>query len=589
MPDYKAPLDDIRFALTRVAGLSEIQALPRFADATDDVVDAILEEAARFAEQVLGPTNQVGDAVGTKVVDRAVVLPDEFREAYAAFVDAGWQSLPFPEEIGGQGMPELIGVVAAEMWQSANMAFALCPMLTESAVIAMHAHAPAELNAVYLEKLVTGRWTGTMNLTEPQAGTDLAAVKCRAEPDGDAYRIYGQKIYITWGDHDAAENTLHLVLARLPDAPPGIKGISLFAVPKYLPNQDGTPGARNDVYPVSVEHKLGIHGSPTCVMSYGDVDGALGWLVGEPNNGVACMFTMMNHARLAVGVQGLAISVRAYHKALEYARERVQGRAPDGTPGATIIHHPDVRRMLMTMKSGVEAMRYLAYYAAARGDFASHAETESERGASRQLFELLTPVVKGWCTEFAQELTSLGVQVHGGMGYVEETGAAQFLRDARITTIYEGTTAIQANDLVGRKFIRDGGEAMAVLRGLMSETVSALAGAGDLRLTITGRALERGVADLERAGERLLADGASDVCAPGSAAVNFLMLTGTVAGGWLLARAAIAALETGDPAAEGRVATARFYAEHLLPRAAAHADAVIAGSDAVMALDEAAF
>lgn len=406
-------------------------------------------------------------------------------------------------------------------------------------------------------------------------------MKCRAEPDGDRYRLFGQKIYITWGDHDAAENTLHLVLARLPDAPPGTKGISLFAVPKFLPAADGTPGEHNDVYPVSVEHKLGIHGSPTCVMSYGDNDGAIGWLVGEPHNGVACMFTMMNHARLAVGVQGLSISMRAYQKALAYARERVQGRAPDGTPGATLIRHPDVRRMLMTMKSAIEAMRYLTYFAAASGDLANHAEDEQERTAQAQLFELLTPVVKGWCTELAQELTSLGVQVHGGMGYVEETGVAQYYRDARITTIYEGTTAIQANDLVGRKFLRDGGVAMAGLRERIGATVAALDGAGGPGFAVIAAALERGSADLGRAGARLLEDAAEDVFAPGSAAVNFLMLTGTVTGGWLMARAALAAQDGG---AGARAATARFFAEHLLPRCGGYADAVVAGSASIMAL-----
>jgi acyl-CoA dehydrogenase len=593
MTGYRAPLADIRFNLESVAGLPEIRALPRFHAASPDVVDAVLEEAGRLAAEVLAPLNAVGDRSGNRLVDRAVVPPEGFKSAYRAFVDGGWPGLPFGPEHGGQGLPETVSTAVNEIWQSANMAFALCPMLTEGAVVALEQHASDNLKRQFLGKLTSGEWTATMNLTEPQAGSDLAAVKTRAKPDGDHYLLYGQKIFITWGDHDFTDNILHMVLARLPDAPPGVKGISLFLVPKFLVNADGSRGRRNDVYPVSVEHKLGIHGSPTCVMSYGDNGGAVGYLIGQPHNGLALMFTMMNHARIAVGVQGLSISERSYQQARAYARERVQGQAAGRDDRVTIIHHPDVRRMLMLMKSGVEAMRALCYVTAAAGDLARHAPDAQARRHDR--FALLTPVVKGWCTELAQEITSLGVQIHGGMGYVEETGAAQHYRDARILTIYEGTTGIQANDLIGRKLLQDDGRAMAALIRETREDASAAARSGDTDINGIAPRLEAAIRALEQAVAWVVDNAGRDAAAPGSAAVNLLMLTGYVCGGWLLTRAALATRALREPAAvppgfvDAKVKTARFYAEHYLGRALPLASALCAGSESVMALTEEQF
>jgi alkylation response protein AidB-like acyl-CoA dehydrogenase len=509
-------------------------------------------------------------------------------------MEGGWPALPCNPEFDGQGLPHVLATAVMEMWKSANLAFSLCPMLTHGAVEALEAHGSDTLKGLYLAKLVTGEWTGTMNLTEPQAGSDLAAITTRAVRDGDRYRITGRKIFITWGDHDLTDNVIHLVLARLPDAPPGVKGISLFLVPKFLLDADGRPAERNDVHPVSVEHKLGIHGSPTCVMSYGDNGGAIGYLVGEENQGLACMFTMMNHARLAVGVEGLSISERAYQAALAYARDRVQGYVPGEPERVPIIRHPDVRRMLLTMKSSIEAMRALAYVASASLDFSHHAGDEALRAHHQARIDLLTPVVKGWSTELGQELASLGVQIHGGMGYVEETGAAQHLRDSRITTIYEGTTGIQANDLAGRKVLRDGGRAMASLITEMRTTQAQLESATGVPGDLAGR-LSAGIDALERAVQWLLKHGSHDPHAPGAAGVNLLMLTGTVAGGWLLGRGALAAarrLGEGDSDREyleAKLVTARFFAEQLMPRASAYAEAITAGSESMMTLAEEQF
>lgn len=591
MSDYHAPTRDISFVINELAGLPELNRFEAFADASPDLVDAVIEEAARLANGVLAPLNKPGDEGGTRVENKAVVPPDGFADLYRAFMEGGWPALPFSPERGGQGLPELVACAVNEMWQSSNMSFALCPMLTEGAVVAIDAHASEALKDVYLPKMIAGEWTGTMNLTEPQAGSDLAAVKTRAEPAGDHYLISGQKIFITWGDHDFTENIIHLVLARLPDGPPGIKGISLFIVPKFLVNEDGTPGEHNDVYPVSVEHKLGIHGSPTCVMSYGDNGGAVGYLVGEPHSGIACMFTMMNHARIAVGVQGLSISERAYQQALGHAKERVQGRVPDRQGRVPIIHHADVRRMLMLMKSGVEAMRALCFVTTASLDFSHHAKTDEERQAYAARFALLTPVVKAWSTELAQELTSLGVQVHGGMGFIEETGAAQHFRDARITTIYEGTTGIQAQDLVGRKILKDGARTMRGLIGEMRDVAGQTAKLDSERLGAFTAHFRSAISALERATEWLLQNYQSDPNAPGAIAVNYMMLMGTVCGGWQMARAAIYAAENLDGAGdadrfyETKLKTVRFYGEHFLPRADAYLNTILAGSESTMALE----
>ena len=503
---YAAPLEEMRFVLDRLAGLPEIAALPGFEDAQPDVVEAILTEAARFASEVLAPLNATGDRQGCRWEGGRVTTPDGFPLAYRQFVDAGWHAMPVSSAIGGQGMPALLSSAVAEMWKSANLAFSLCQMLTIGAVEALAHHASDELKARFLPKMVAGEWTGTMNLTEPQAGSDLSAVRTRAEPDGEHYRLFGSKIFITWGEHDVAENIIHLVLARLPDAPVGTRGISLFVAPKFLVAPDGSLGARNDLSCVSIEHKLGIHASPTAIMSYGDKEGAIAYLVGEPNHGLEYMFTMMNHARLNVGLEGVAVAEAAYQKAVAYARTRVQGRPIGGSERASIIHHPDVRRMLMDMKARTEAMRALAYVTAACMDRARHHPDPDERRRSQGRVEFLTPVVKGWSTETSINIASTGIQVHGGMGYVEETGAAQYLRDARITTIYEGTTGIQAIDLIGRKLVRDNGANAAALISDIEEEVAAFAPTNDPDLSAIGSALKTGLKSFQEATDWLLAN-----------------------------------------------------------------------------------
>ena len=586
---YTAPTRDMRFVLNELAGLPDVNQLPGFEEATAETVDAVLEEAGKFAAEVLAPLNRPGDIAGAKFNDAGVTPPGGFKDAYRAFVDSGWASLPFEPEFGGQGLPELVAAATNEIWQSANMGFALCPMLTEGCAVALGIHGSHDMKAIFLPKLVSGEWTGTMNLTEPQAGSDLAEIRTRAVPNGDTYLISGRKIFITWGDHDFTDNILHLVLARLPDAPPGIKGISLFLVPKYLVNADGSTGRRNDVHPVSIEHKLGIHSSPTCVMSYGDDGGAHGYLVGAEHDGIACMFTMMNHARLSVGIQGLSISERAYQQALAFAKEREQGRKPGQSGRARIIQHADVRRMLMLMKSGCEAMRAVAYVAAASLD---HMNRSTDGSGHGDRFALLTPVVKAWSTELAQEITSLGVQVHGGMGYIEETGAAQHFRDARITSIYEGTNGIQAQDLVGRKIIRDDGKAIRELIGEIRQTTAELSDA-DADQAVIKRALNDATGKLAQATDWLLGNYRDDPDAPGSVAINYLMLMGYVCGGWQMARAAMIAAQKSASSDDGfyrsKIVTARFYAEHYLPRTAGHFSTTRAGSGSIMALDEGQF
>ena len=594
MTTYLAPVRDMRFAMNELAGLNALQALPGFEEATPELVDAVLEEAAKLSAEVLAPLNKPGDQQGARLGSDGVIAADGFRNAYRLFVDGGWNGLGGDPQYGGQGLPALVLAAAVEMWNAANMSFALCPLLTIGAMEAIKAHGSEDQKARYLPKLVTGEWTGTMNLTEPQAGSDLSAVRTRAVPEGEYYRIHGQKIFITWGDHDMAENVIHLVLARLPDAPEGTRGISLFLVPKFLLNDDGTPGARNDVVCASLEHKLGIHASPTCVMSFGDGAGAIGYLVGRENQGLAHMFTMMNEARQKVGLQGVGIAERAYQQAREYARERVQGRLPGRKSGerVTIVHHPDVRRMLMTMKAQVEAMRAFGYVVAADIDLAHRHPDAAERKRRQDRIELLTPVLKAWCTELGVEIASLGVQVHGGMGYIEETGACQHLRDARIAPIYEGTTGIQAADLVGRKLASDNGAAIRALVAEMRAAEADLLRADDQSLAVVAAALGRAIESLEGATASVLRNLAADSDAALAASVSYLMLVGYVCGGWQMARAAAVArakLAAGEDEDfhRAKLATARFYADQVLPKASALAAAVQSGASTALAVEEA--
>ena len=582
---YDAPLRDMRFVLAEVIGLDRIAALPGCDMVTPELTLAVLDEAGKFARDVLAPLNHSGDKQGSSLRDGAVTTPEGFRDAYARYVAGGWNALSCDPAFGGQGLPAVIAAPVEEMWHAANMAFGLCPLLTRGAIEALHLCGTDAQKSRFLPRLVEGAWTGTMNLTEPQAGSDLSAVRTRAVPEGDAFRLFGQKIYITYGEHDMAENIVHLVLARLPDAPDGVRGISLFVVPKFLVNDDGSLGARNDVACVSIEHKLGIRASPTAVLAYGDAGGALGELVGEANRGLEYMFVMMNAARFQVGLEGLAIGERAYHQALAYAMDRVQGTETGVRGGGrvAIIQHPDVRRMLLDMRARTEAMRALAYVTA----FAMDAARDDPGAQARA--DLLIPVVKGWFTESAIAIASTGIQVHGGMGYVEETGAAQHFRDARILTIYEGTTGIQANDLVGRKIARDRG---AAARALVAEMRADAAGLpGDL--AGIGDALGSGIDLLARCVERVVDTHAADPRWTAAGAVPLLHLFGTVAGGWQIARSAgIAHARLGDNADrafyEAKINTARFYAGHVLSQAHGFAQAVLSGADAVLEADFAA-
>ncbi len=599
MTTYAGPLRDMLFAMQEHGALPAILAQPGHAEVTADLVPAILEEASKFAANVLAPINRQGDIQGCRWDQGVVTAADGFKDAYASFCDTGWHAMPAGTEFGGQGMPTLLCTAVQEMWKASNMAFSLCQMLTLGAVEAIAHHASDELKQRYLPAMVQGRWTGTMNLTEPQAGSDLAAIRSKAQPEGDHYRVSGTKIFITWGEHDMAENIIHLVLARLPDAPPGVKGISLFLCPKFLVNADGTLGERNDLVCASIEHKLGIHGSATAVMSFGEGPGAIGWLVGQPNEGLACMFTMMNHARLNVGLEGVAISERAYQQARAYALDRVQGKTlgRDGAASATIIGHPDVRRMLMDMKARIEAMRALAYFTAGQMDRAHGDADAASRQDAQRLVDLLIPVVKGWCTENALGITSNGVQIHGGMGFIEETGAAQHLRDARITTIYEGTTGIHANDLIGRKVGRDGAVTMRRLIATMQEDAAAIKGRDQAALQAIAAALESGVQALAQATDWLLGASSREAAA---SAVPYLKLSGTVIGGWMMARAADAAasqLAAFSPAADhpdadflaAKVVTAQHYALHVLPEAAALRQTTLHGAATTLGLNDAQF
>jgi 3-(methylthio)propanoyl-CoA dehydrogenase len=571
---YQAPLKDMRFVLNELAGLSEVAKLAGYQDATPDTVDAILEEASKFASEVLDPINFSGDQEGSVWKDGAVTTPKGFKQAYKQYVSGGWGALPFAPEHGGQGLPKLVATAVEEMLTSSNMSFSLCPLLTQGAIHALELCGSEALKEAYLEKMIEGSWTGTMNLTEPQAGSDLALVRTRAVRHGDHYKISGQKIFITYGEHDMAENILHLVLARTPEAPEGVKGISLFLVPKILPD-----GKRNTARCASIEHKLGIHASPTAVMVFED---AVGYLVGEENKGLSYMFIMMNAARFSVGLEGVSISERAFQRALAYAKERLQGRDLAGGGGAVpIIRHPDVRRMLMLMKSQTEAMRALAYVVAAAMDFAQKTQDKKHQA----FVELMIPVVKGWSTETGIEVASLGVQVHGGMGFIEETGAAQHLRDARITTIYEGTTGIQAMDLVGRKIAREGGATAKAWLGELKKLDPKLSAHPEIR-----KALADGVKAVEECVEFIV--GAKDPRAQFAGAVPFLKLMGIVAGGWQMARAALAAqrkVSEDKNFYEAKIATARFYADHVLVQAPALRNTVVNGAAGVMALSEEQF
>ena len=593
MSIYSAPIRDMQFVINELAGMNTVASLPGFEEATPDLVDAILEEAAKFASGVLAPINFSGDQEGCHWKDGVVTTPKGSKEAYQGFVENGWGGLSCQPEFGGQGLPGLLSTAVREMWNASNMAFSLCPLLTQGAIHALMLCGSNEQKQTYLHKMVSGEWTGTMNLTEPNAGSDLAAVRARAEPQADgSYKITGQKIFITHGEHDMSENIIHLVLARTPTAPAGVKGISLFVVPKYLVNPDGGLGERNDAWCASIEHKLGIHASPTAVMVFGDHGGAIGSLVGEENRGLEYMFVMMNEARFAVGLQGLAISDRAYQQALAYARDRIQGkdmRVKDNT-SVPIIRHPDVRRMLLLIKSQTEAMRALAYVVGAALDHA-HANPDAAVRAHNQAFaELMIPIVKGWCTENAIEVTSLGIQIHGGMGFIEETGAAQHFRDARITAIYEGTTGIQALDLIGRKILRDGGAVAKNLLTEMSAVATELSASSEL--ADIGKSLEKGILDASNCVKHIVTQFKDQSAQVTAGSVPFLKLMGIVCGGWQMDRAALIAAKrlkegTGDTNFyQAKISTARFYAQQVLPNAAALAQTVIGSGELVMAFPE---
>jgi 3-(methylthio)propanoyl-CoA dehydrogenase len=594
---YKAPLKDMLFAIKHIANIDAVSQIPGFEDAGFDTAQAVLEECAKFNEGVLSPLNWPGDINPSSFKDGKVTTTPGFKEAFKQYGEGGWQGLQHPSEFGGQALPKTIGAACIEMCNSANMSFALCPLLTDGAIEALLTAGSDELKATYLGKLVSGQWTGTMNLTEPQAGSDLALVRTRAEPLPDgSYKVFGTKIYITYGEHDMAENIVHLVLARVQGAPEGVKGISLFVVPKFMVGKDGSLGARNDVHCVSIEHKMGIKASPTAVLQYGDNGGAIGYLVGQENRGLEYMFIMMNAARYAVGVQGIAIAERAYQKAVQYAKDRVQSRPVDGSlPGsAAIIHHPDVKRMLMTMRAYTEGCRALAAGAAAAFDAAHHHPDAEVRKQNAAFYEFMVPLVKGYSTEMSLEVTSLGVQVHGGMGFIEETGAAQYYRDAKILTIYEGTTAIQANDLVGRKTARDDGQMAKGIVSQIEATEKALAA----RDSVHARAVLKRLTAARKALIDVIEFVAGNTKASPNAvfagSVPYLMLAGNVFAGWQMARSLLAAE---DELAAGvdvdfmkaKIITARFYADHMLSKAGGMRDSIVEGAESVTSLALEAF
>jgi len=592
MTSYEAPLEDIRFLFQEMGALETVNRLAGLHEATSDVVGAILEEADKLARERLAPCNQSADRTGGATYENGVVrTPQGWNEAYAAFVEGGWNAVPFDPEYGGQGLPWLVAIALQEIWQAANMSWALCPLLTQSAVELLTAHGSNRQKATWLPRLISGEWTGTMNLTEPDAGSDVGALKCRAELAGDHYLIRGQKIFITYGEHDLTENIVHMVLARTTGAPAGTKGISLFIVPKFQLNPDGTPGSRNDLRCVSLEEKLGIHGSPTCVMAYGDGAGAVGYLVGEENRGMEYMFTMMNNARISVGLQGVSIAERAYQQARAYARERVQGTPAGGGKG-TIIGHPDVRRMLLMMRAQTEAMRAVTYDLATMLDISRRHAEESWREYAERRVGLLTPVVKAWCTDIGVEVASLGIQVHGGMGFIEETGAAQHYRDARIAPIYEGTNGIQAIDLVTRKILRDDGAAALEYIEELHALINGMNLRSEDTIAVIRRHLAAAVDALDNATQWLLDTGSHRAVDALASASPYLRLFGVVAGGAMLARAAlhcVTRLVVGPDDATGlndKLTVAQFYAEQILPQAAGLATTVASGSKTIMAMAE---
>jgi 3-(methylthio)propanoyl-CoA dehydrogenase len=590
---YHAPLKDMLFVMNELANLSEINQLPGCEDATPDTVEAVLEENAKFCGEVVAPLNHPGDKEPSWWHDGQVTTSKGFKEAFRSFADAGWQGVQHPAEFGGQGLPKLVATPCIEMLNASNVAFALVGLLTDGAIEALLTAGTDAQKTRFIEPLINGKWTGTMNLTEPQAGSDLAAVRTRAVPQGDGtYKIFGTKIFITYGEHDMAENIIHLVLARTPDAPAGVKGISLFIVPKFHVNDDGSLGGRNDVHCVSIEHKLGIKASPTAVLQFGDHGGAIGTLVGEENRGLEYMFIMMNAARFGVGLQGIGLAERAYQQAVAFAKERVQSRAVEGSAGpVAIIQHPDVRRMLMSMRAQTEAARALAYVGAGLSDLAHSHPDEATRKANLAVYEYLVPVIKGWSTEMSENVARDGVQVHGGMGFIEETGAAQHYRDAKILTIYEGTTAIQANDLVGRKTVRDGGAVAKAILAQVRATAAQLAESPDADFGAIRAQLVAGSAALESVIDYVVANAKSDVRAVFAGSVPYLKLAGIVLGGWQMARAALAARRKLDGGAgdaafyRAKIATARFFADHVLAQADGLCHAIVNGAAGVLALD----
>jgi alkylation response protein AidB-like acyl-CoA dehydrogenase len=592
---YIAPIKDMVFNMEHLAGLEQVAQIPAFEDMGVETAQAVLEECAKLNESVLVPLNWEGDKNPSFFKDGHVTTTPGFKEAYQQYCEGGWQSLQHPADFGGQGLPKTIGAACGEMLNSANMSFALCPMLTDGAIEALLTAGSDELKATYLEKLISGEWTGTMNLTEPQAGSDLAAVRTRAEPLPDGtYKVFGTKIFITYGEHDMAENIIHLVLARVQGAPEGVKGISLFVVPKFMVNQDGSLGARNDVHCVSIEHKMGIKASPTAVLQYGDHGGAIGFLVGEENRGLEYMFIMMNAARYAVGVQGISIAERAYQKAVTFSRDRVQSRPVDGSmkTSAPIIHHPDVRRMLMTMRAYTEGCRAMATVAAAAYDASHHHPDADTRKENLAFYEFLVPLVKGFSTEMSLEVTSLGVQVHGGMGFIEETGAAQYYRDSKILTIYEGTTAIQANDLIGRKTGRDGGQTAKGIAAQIAHTEAELLKSGSANAKAVAARLKDAREAFLNVVDFVVAGAKASPNAVFAGSVPYLMLTGNLVAGWQMGRALLVAeaeLAKGNDAAfmQSKITTARFYADHILVKVPGIRDSIVDGSDSVteLALD----
>ncbi|SOE80967.1 Acyl-CoA dehydrogenase [Caballeronia arationis] len=591
---YSAPVKEMLFVMKELADLESVAALPGFEDANLDTAQAVLDEAAKFNGEVLAPLNFEGDKNPSTWSNGVVTTTPGFKDAFRQFAEGGWQGVMHPVEYDGQGLPKLIATPCIEMLNAANLSFALCPLLTDGAIEALLTAGTDAQKQLYVPKLISGEWTGTMNLTEPQAGSDLALVRTRAEPQGDGtFKVFGTKIFITYGEHDMADNIVHLVLARTPSAPEGVKGISLFLVPKFMVNEDGSLGERNDVHCVSIEHKLGIKASPTAVLQYGDHGGAIGYLIGEENRGLEYMFIMMNAARFAVGMQGVAVADQAYQRAVAYARDRVQSRPVDGSAkqSVAIIQHPDVRRMLATMRALTEGARALAYVAAAHSDFAHRHPDEKVRANHQAIYEFLVPIVKGWSTEMSIDVASLGVQVHGGMGFIEETGAAQYYRDARILTIYEGTTAIQANDLIGRKTVRDGGATAQVLLAQVDETIAALAERDGQPFKSMHRHLSAGSLSLARAVEFVVAKVKSDPNAVFASSVPYLKLAGIVLSGWQMARALLVASEKRgeDEAFYGaKIATAQFFAEHVLTLAPGIEASIVSanGEQGILALHE---